>query len=97
MTQKKLRFRRGDLVRVADPLPDFMRHFDGAGQQAVVQYGEITQEQGNYSLYFPSLALSASWYPEDTLNLIAERSSPQLDLLDALDGYEPRSGPERSS
>lgn len=66
-----------DLVSVASDLGDCMRHFPGAGEQAIVcgsyrdQYGGGNQDRKIYTLLFKDHGRS-SWYNEHQLTFVDE-------------------------
>lgn len=77
-------FHRGDLVRVADDLGPSMKHFSGAGSEAVVvgsyvdQFGGDRPGGGGYTLYLRGDG-STSWYYESQLTLV---EPGRVDLLE---------------
>jgi len=69
------KFKRGNLVRIADNLDSSMSHFP-CGREAIVEgsyadkYGG--SNTGSYTLMFPDTGGQVSWYREDQLTLIDE-------------------------
>jgi hypothetical protein len=72
MSEQK--FRRGDLVKIADDLGPTMSHFR-SGMRAVVEYSYAEKYGGNdnksYSLHVEGTG-SSSWYKEYQLIMIAQ-------------------------
>lgn len=69
------KFKRGNLVHIADQLPAYMSHFE-SGVDVIIsasyaeQYGgEDTQ---NYTVIFPETGNQISWYPEQSMTLVGE-------------------------
>ena len=79
----KQKFKRGDIVKVADDLGMTMRHFRGAGEEAMVVASYADQYQGGryhkddnieYTLKFKKHG-EISWYHEHQLTLL--KSGPK--------------------
>jgi hypothetical protein len=75
------KFRRGDLVKIANEMPEYMKHFPKDAVVIVVdsyatQYG--SGSTGHYQVCFPCGG-TTSWYNEDQLTLL-ERC--RCDLLE---------------
>jgi len=70
----KQKFHRGDVVRIADPLPRFMSHFRG-GCEAIIlgSYWDLHHKHTlypDYKVIFPDTGNRVAWYPESTLTFI---------------------------
>lgn len=92
MTQK---FKRGDKVKVADEMPEWMSHFD-AGMEAYIvgsyadQYGGGKSNQKEYTILYQPKWLkgkwsTTSWYDECQLTLIKKRTMKSIEFVEAKD------------
>jgi hypothetical protein len=73
----KQKFFKNDLVRIANPLPEQMSHFGGAGKLAYVLYSYEDEYGPQHDKgYTPDYALDllegghSAWYPESVLSLV---------------------------
>ena len=67
------KFHRGDIVRLDQEFPDYMSHFPGAGEEALVWDSKKDKYGGNdtknYTLILKDKA-PHSWYREEVMTLI---------------------------
>ncbi|QZE57486.1 hypothetical protein MPK71_gp277 [Erwinia phage pEa_SNUABM_1] len=80
MKKIKHTFRLTDLVRIADVLPVTMKHFSGAGEEAIVVERNDTSDE--YGLHIKHHGY-VSWYPAESLTLIKHNQSELLDKWEA--------------
>ena len=81
------KFHRGDVVRIADPLPSYMIHFPGTGIEAIVigSYHELcsqhsrasVRDRSQYSLLINGVG-PVAWYDEQVLTLVRERNVDEV-------------------
>jgi len=86
-------FNKGDLVKIADKLPQSMCHFS-AGCNAFIEYSywekysrkdEKFNEDHMYRVIFENLSNTSAWYPEETMTLI--KKGTEHTLLDVQIAY----------
>lgn len=80
MKKIKHTFRLTDLVRISDELPVTMKHFSGAGEEAIVVERNDTSDE--YGLHIKHHGY-VSWYPAESLTLIKHNQSELLDKWEA--------------
>lgn len=80
MKKIKHTFRLTDLVRISNVLPVTMKHFDGAGEEAIVVGRQ--DEKDEYALHVKHHG-RVSWYPAECLKLIKHDQSALLDKWEA--------------
>ncbi|QZE56809.1 hypothetical protein pEaSNUABM20_00273 [Erwinia phage pEa_SNUABM_20] len=82
MKKIKYTFRLTDLVRISKTLPVTMKHFDGAGEEAIVVGRQ--NEKDEYALHIKHHGYVA-WYPAECLTLISHNNGELLDQWEAGD------------
>lgn len=90
MTQK---FKKGDLVKVDDKMPEWMSHFD-CGMKAYIvgsyrdQYGGGRSNEKQYTIMYQPEWLGgrkwtrSSWYDEHQLTLIKARDMAAIEFVE---------------
>ncbi|KUJ56438.1 hypothetical protein [Chryseobacterium aquaticum] len=69
------KFKRGNLVKIADDLGEGMSHFE-KGKEAIILFSYKDLYGGNndksYEVVFPDTGTTSAWYKEHQLTLIEE-------------------------
>ena len=68
---QKDRLIRGDMIRLAKEFPSTMRHFDGRGELAVIDYWNYSHT--SVALKFIKDGAWSAWYPKELLTFALTR------------------------